>query len=309
MCNVGLADLSGRGGVSEEKALAFVRDALGSIWSLEVLLVLQQDQGRSWDEPELEREVRGSPQIVREALAVLSRVRVASSTDGPWQYVPASPELAALVAEVAQLQALKPLLVSKAIFASSNDRVRAFAEVRQNTHAPAIIVYGLCVLTSGLCAALLIRKYKRTPDRLLLWSFLYFLFLSLNSVLVFLDYILPAQYNLSLSSCLCITGCCRRAAIWLYLGATLTMLLFLYGMITAGFLVVGLYFLKFWRATQDVLFAAFALAAALLALNQGLIAISAIPEHEQAWLYLLRLAAFIMIAIAILIKNMEPGRN
>jgi cytochrome bd-type quinol oxidase subunit 2 len=65
-------------------------------------------------------------------------------------------------------------------------------------HAPQLLVYGLCVLTSALSAGLLFRQYDRRHDRLLLWSSLYFVFLCLNSILVFLDYILPVQYDLTI---------------------------------------------------------------------------------------------------------------
>lgn len=65
-------------------------------------------------------------------------------------------------------------------------------------HAPQLLVYGLCVLTSALSAGLLIRQYGKRRDTLLLWSSLYFIFLCLNSVLVLLDYILPVQYHLTI---------------------------------------------------------------------------------------------------------------
>jgi cytochrome bd-type quinol oxidase subunit 2 len=65
-------------------------------------------------------------------------------------------------------------------------------------HASQLLVYGLCILTSALCALLLVRQCGKRHDRLLLWSSLYFVFLCLNSVLVFFDYILPLQYDLTI---------------------------------------------------------------------------------------------------------------
>jgi Family of unknown function (DUF5985) len=87
------------------------------------------------------------------------------------------------------------------------------------------------------------------------------------------------------------------------------MVLFLYGAITLGFVGVSLFFLRFWRTTHDVLFAAFALSAALLAANQLLLSISRDPEQDKWWLYLPRLAAFILIALAILLKNLKQDRH
>lgn len=75
------------------------------------------------------------------------------------------------------------------------------------------------------------------------------------------------------------------------------------GMITGGHLIAGLFFLKFWKRSQDALFAAFALAFWLLALNQFLLVVMKVSSEEQSWIYLLRLAAFVLIAVAIVHKN------
>ena len=75
------------------------------------------------------------------------------------------------------------------------------------------------------------------------------------------------------------------------------------GLITMGFLVSGLFFLRFWWQTRDQLFAAFAIAFWLLALNQGLLAITNLPTEERSWFYLLRLAAFSTIIVTIAVKN------
>ena len=48
-------------------------------------------------------------------------------------------------------------------------------------------VYGLCFLTSAVCALLLGRSYFKTGARLLLWSALCFVFLALNNIVVVLD--------------------------------------------------------------------------------------------------------------------------
>jgi hypothetical protein len=75
------------------------------------------------------------------------------------------------------------------------------------------------------------------------------------------------------------------------------------GMITAGELVAGLFFLKFWSRSGDSLFISFAVAFWLLALNQFLLALGGVPREERSWIYLLRLAAFVLIAVAIVLKN------
>lgn len=78
---------------------------------------------------------------------------------------------------------------------------------------------------------------------------------------------------------------------------------FMSGLIVAGFLISGLFFLRFWKRTRDSLFVAFALAFWLLALNQTLLVMADIPYEERSWIYLLRLAAFTLIIVAIIRKN------
>lgn len=82
-----------------------------------------------------------------------------------------------------------------------------------------------------------------------------------------------------------------------------TLLDFLSGAITAGFLVAGLCFLRFWRRTREGLFLAFAAAFCLLGLAQALITFADIPLEERSWVFLVRLAAFILILVSIWRKN------
>jgi hypothetical protein len=78
---------------------------------------------------------------------------------------------------------------------------------------------------------------------------------------------------------------------------------FLSGAIVMGFVVAGLFFLRFWKRTHEGLFVAFAFAFWLLGLTQALLAFTNIPVEERSWLYLLRLAAFSLILISIWVKN------
>jgi membrane-associated PAP2 superfamily phosphatase len=78
---------------------------------------------------------------------------------------------------------------------------------------------------------------------------------------------------------------------------------FLSGAVSLGFLVCALFFLRFWRRTRDGLFMAFALAFSLLGLGQAILALANIPTEERGSIYLIRLAAFALILIAIVRKN------
>lgn len=61
----------------------------------------------------------------------------------------------------------------------------------------ASVVYALCALTSGLCAALLSRAYFASRARLLLWSSLAFIGLTMNNLLLFMDLIVFPTVDLS----------------------------------------------------------------------------------------------------------------
>ncbi|QSQ11296.1 DUF5985 family protein [Myxococcus landrumensis] len=58
-------------------------------------------------------------------------------------------------------------------------------------------VYILCAMTSVACAVLLLRAWKRTESRLLLWSGLCFVGLAVSNVLLFVDLaLLPPSIDL-----------------------------------------------------------------------------------------------------------------
>jgi hypothetical protein len=96
---------------------------------------------------------------------------------------------------------------------------------------------------------------------------------------------------------------------------------FISGALMLGYLAAGLYFLRFWRATCDRLFAFFACAFWLLALQRLALALTTTegaitsstapppPIETQTLLYLVRLFAFVLILIAIIDKNSTRSRR
>jgi hypothetical protein len=80
---------------------------------------------------------------------------------------------------------------------------------------------------------------------------------------------------------------------------------FVGGMLTAGFGIAALFFLRFWKRTGDRLFLTFGGAFVLLAINQALPVLLGIPSEDQGYVYLLRLAGFALIILAILSKNLR----
>jgi hypothetical protein len=57
----------------------------------------------------------------------------------------------------------------------------------------ALIVYALCAVTSLTCAILLLRGYRRSRVRLLLWSGLCFSLFTLNGILLIIDARTPVR--------------------------------------------------------------------------------------------------------------------
>ena len=88
--------------------------------------------------------------------------------------------------------------------------------------------------------------------------------------------------------------------------------LFLSGMTTMGFIVASLFFFRFWRRTGDEIFVYFGASFCMLAVSQAIGSLVEIPGDDRAWIYLLRLAAFALLIVGIVVKNVkdghEPGR-
>jgi hypothetical protein len=84
---------------------------------------------------------------------------------------------------------------------------------------------------------------------------------------------------------------------------TAPMVLFLSGMLAAGYLVVAGFFFKYWRQTRDRFFIYFALAFTGLAVQRTLLIAEFSLVEDTTWAYLLRLVAFMLIVYAIIDKN------
>jgi len=78
---------------------------------------------------------------------------------------------------------------------------------------------------------------------------------------------------------------------------------FISGILTMGYIVAGIFFLRFWRDSRDRLFAMFGAAFFILALQRiGLEFTTDMPERTTVW-YFVRLLAFLIIIVAIFDKN------
>jgi Family of unknown function (DUF5985) len=80
----------------------------------------------------------------------------------------------------------------------------------------AAVIYSLCALAALVCAVLLLQAYWRGGYRLLLWSGLCFVGLTLNNLLLVLDKVIFLNSNLST---------------WRTSTALLAMIILLYGLV------------------------------------------------------------------------------
>jgi uncharacterized membrane protein HdeD (DUF308 family) len=83
----------------------------------------------------------------------------------------------------------------------------------------------------------------------------------------------------------------------------------LLGAIAMGFLVSGLFFLRFWRQGRDRFFLLFALALLVEGANRFALGLTARPSEGAAGIYLVRLLSFLLILVAIIDKNRSARRS
>ena len=114
--------------LDEEIVLSFVRSAIKSAWSLELLLLLYRKPHQSWSGEALVRELRGSEHLVSESVAILGAAGLVELDEAGARYRPQSSEQAALVTALVELYGQKPLTVLKAIFTSPSDKIRSFSD-------------------------------------------------------------------------------------------------------------------------------------------------------------------------------------
>ncbi len=84
---------------------------------------------------------------------------------------------------------------------------------------------------------------------------------------------------------------------------------FISGAMTMGYLVSGLFFLRFWKKSGDRLFIFFAVAFWVLAGQRLALALTSQTGEDQIFLYVVRLLAFLLILVGILDKNRPRNRQ
>jgi hypothetical protein len=114
--------------LQEAEVLSFVRSSIGSVWALEMLLLVSGRPERAWPQDELVRELRSSPAAVAGAARSLEHAGLLAAGANGWRYQPASPELDHIGELVRKIYAARPAAVIGAIFESPEAKLQAFID-------------------------------------------------------------------------------------------------------------------------------------------------------------------------------------
>jgi len=98
----------------------FISRRINSVEQIAVLLLLRGDPNRSWTIPDISAELRSAPRAIEQRLRDLydAGVLVASST-GTAQFAPTSPEVAAVIDELADAYETRPNRIIELIYSRS----------------------------------------------------------------------------------------------------------------------------------------------------------------------------------------------
>jgi hypothetical protein len=85
---------------------------------------------------------------------------------------------------------------------------------------------------------------------------------------------------------------------------------FMEGAITIAAFAVAVFFLRYWKATSDRLFAVFAIAFTLFGASSIALFLTAHDPDGEVWVFALRAATFAALIVAVLDKNLtkQPAR-
>jgi hypothetical protein len=107
----------------------FIRGAFPSVWTLELLAIVQAEPQRSWTGAELVERLRGSDHIVVQGItALIAGGLVATEEGGHIRYAPASQEIERLAVETIRQYAKRPDAVRRIIVFADQTGLHAFSE-------------------------------------------------------------------------------------------------------------------------------------------------------------------------------------
>ncbi|WNG54100.1 hypothetical protein F0U59_04305 [Archangium gephyra] len=120
-----------RAGDLPEAVRRLIAEHIDSVEQLEILLLLQQHQERSWTAESVARELRISPLSAGDRLKDMARSAILArlqGSDAEFRYAPESPQMAEAVAGLATAYSERRVTVINLIFSKPVDKIRTFAD-------------------------------------------------------------------------------------------------------------------------------------------------------------------------------------
>lgn len=106
-----------------------LQTTIGSVWGLELLLLLRRASAKRWVPEELVVELRSSQLVIQKALERLERGGLVDRDGaGAVSFSVANEELASLVDEIDAEYRLRPDFVRRLIVARPDDKLNSFAD-------------------------------------------------------------------------------------------------------------------------------------------------------------------------------------
>jgi hypothetical protein len=84
---------------------------------------------------------------------------------------------------------------------------------------------------------------------------------------------------------------------------------FLDGAAAMSCLAIGLFFVRFWRESEDRLFMWLATAFCIFAVNYAVLGLLPLADERRAYAFILRLIGFIAILIGVIVKDRELAEH
>ena len=114
---------------SDQEVETFIRSTFRSVWALELLILLRENQARALTHAEMVKRLRGSDLVVQQSVESLAAAGlVIPDSEGSARYNPASEQLERLTEVTEQIYARSPDAVRRMIVAAVTPGLAAFAD-------------------------------------------------------------------------------------------------------------------------------------------------------------------------------------
>jgi hypothetical protein len=114
--------------VLDAELLGLIRNAIRSTWSLELLVHVRKEPGRTFTREELVLELRSTRGLIDRGIKDLQDAKLLECAGETCKYAPATSALDALCERLERAYAERPIAVINAIMQSPSDRRQSFAD-------------------------------------------------------------------------------------------------------------------------------------------------------------------------------------